>query len=165
MFFLITALSTLSIVACKDAAKSETSTVLTTDSSKAFNISDAKSAIEADNTQFEEDVRKGDSVGLANHYHADAQFLLPNSEPIGKANIAAAMGGMLRMGIKDVKLTTTDLTGNDDMLLETGTYEMFADKNTSIDKGKFLVAWKKEDGKWKIYRDIINTSMPIIHAK
>ncbi len=163
--FLFTALTMLSIVACNDAAKTESSTVSNKDSSTAFNLSDAKEAIDADNTKFEEDVRKGDSVALANHYHADAQFLLPNADPISKANMAAAMGGMLRMGIKDVKLTTTDLTGNDDLLLETGTYEMFADKNTSIDKGKFLVAWKKENGIWKIYRDMINTSMPAIHGQ
>jgi uncharacterized protein (TIGR02246 family) len=165
MIFFFTALCALSIVACNDAAKSESSTVSNKDSSTVFNIADAKAAIDADNTQFEEDVRKGDSAALANHYHSDAQFLLPNAEPIGKANMAAAMGGMLRMGIKDLKLTTTDLTGNDDMLLETGTYEMFADKNTSIDKGKFVVGWKKENGKWKIYRDMINTSMPAVHAK
>ena len=29
-----------------------------------------------------------------------------------------------------------------------------------LDKGKYVVVWENENGSWKIYRDIFNTSMP-----
>ena len=30
------------------------------------------------------------------------------------------------------------------------------------DKGKYIVIWKKEDGKWKIHRDLSNTDLPAV---
>jgi ketosteroid isomerase-like protein len=69
------------------------------------------------------------------------------------------------MGIKDFKLTTHDVVGSEDLLVETGSYEMYGDKNAVIDKGKYVVAWKKENGNWKLYRDIANTSMPMARSK
>jgi hypothetical protein len=29
-----------------------------------------------------------------------------------------------------------------------------------LDKGKYIVIWKKEDGTWKLHRDIWTTSVP-----
>ncbi len=150
----------VSLTACNEPKSDNSTNMSTKDSTSNFSLADAKTEIEADNAIFASDVKKGDSAALAEHYHSDAQFLMPNSEPVMRSNMAATMGGMLRMGIKDVKLTLLDLTGNDDLLLETGTYEMYGDKNSLLDKGKYLVGWKKENGKWKIYRDMINTSMP-----
>ena len=158
LLFFITAATVTT--ACNEPQSDKRTTMSTTDSTTSFSLADAKTAIEADNAIFAADVKKGDSAALAEHYHSNAQFLMPNSEPVMRANMAATMGGMLRMGIKDVKLTLLDLTGNEDLLLETGAYEMYGDKNTLLDKGKYLVGWKKENGKWKIYRDMINTSMP-----
>ena len=51
--------------------------------------------------------------------------------------------------------------GGKDGVTETGTYEMFVDKNVSVDKGKFIVLWKQVDGKWKMHRDIWNSDMPV----
>jgi len=30
-----------------------------------------------------------------------------------------------------------------------------------LDKGKYIVIWKKVDGEWKYYRDIFNSDLPI----
>ncbi len=43
--------------------------------------------------------------------------------------------------------------------------KIISDKNAVIDKGKYVVAWKKENGNWKLYRDIANTSMPMVRSK
>jgi ketosteroid isomerase-like protein len=29
-----------------------------------------------------------------------------------------------------------------------------------VDRGKYIVIWKREQGQWKLHRDIWNTSMP-----
>ena len=145
---------------CNDASKNEATTVSTSDSTS-FDLSKARAFVESDNAKFAEEVKKGDSVAVASHYHSDGQVLMSNSEPVmGKDNIASSWGSMIRMGIKDFKIITTDLVGNNDLMVETGKYEIYGDKNVLVDKGKYVVAWKKENGNWKLYRDIGNSSMP-----
>jgi len=42
-----------------------------------------------------------------------------------------------------------------------GTYTVFGNENQVINKGKVLTVLKNIDGKWKIYRDMFNTSIPL----
>ncbi len=74
-------------------------------------------------------------------------------------------GGALRMGVKDFKLTITDITGGGDLYVETGNIEMFGADNKSLDKGKYVAVWKKENGNWKMYRDIWNSNMAAAPTK
>ncbi|HEY1201216.1 MAG TPA: DUF4440 domain-containing protein, partial [Niastella sp.] len=85
--------------------------------------------------------------------------MFDNSEPFKGAAIANAWGGAIRMGMKELKITTVDLTGNAELLVETGMYEMMGDGNKTLDKGKYVVVWKPEGDGWKIYRDIGNSNM------
>ena len=164
IIFLLIVAGSAFIVGCNDASQSETSTMSTMDSST-FDLSKARAAIEADNAKFAEEVIKGDSAALAGHYHSEGQLLMDNSEPAMRKDISSAWGSVIRTGVKDFKLTTTDLVGNDDLLVETGLYEMYGDKNSLIDKGKYVVAWRKENGNWKLYRDIANSNMPMQQKK
>ena len=70
-----------------------------------------------------------------------------------------------RMGVKDLKLTTDEVSGNEEQLAETGKYEIYDAENKLLDKGKYVVVWKLVNGSWKMYRDIWNTSMPAAPAK
>lgn len=48
------------------------------------------------------------------------------------------------------------------MLAEEGEFT-FMDKNDKfLDKGKYIVLWKKEDGEWKLFRDCYNSDMPLV---
>jgi len=87
-------------------------------------------------------------------------LMFDNSEPFKGAAIASAWGGAIRSGMKELKITTVDLTGNAELLAETGMYEMIGNNNKTLDKGKYVVVWKPENGGWKIYRDIGNSNMP-----
>jgi hypothetical protein len=69
------------------------------------------------------------------------------------------------MGVKDLKLSTEDISGNAKQVVETGRYEIYGDKNKFLEKGKYVVVWKFENGTWKMYRDIWNSSMPVEGAK
>ena len=64
------------------------------------------------------------------------------------------------MGVRNIKITTEEVSGGSEAVAEIGTYEMFGDKNVSLDKGKFIVVWKQENGKWKMHRDVWNSDMP-----
>ena len=127
--------------------------------STSFDLSKAKSVIENMDAKFSDAVRKGDSATMASEYADDAMVFPPNSEVVKKEGIESFWGGLLRMGVKDFKLTTDDVTGNADMLAETGRYEVLGVGNKSLDKGKYVVTWRNYNGNWKIFRDIWNTSM------
>jgi len=46
-------------------------------------------------------------------------------------------------------------------ITEEGVFEINLKDGKQIDKGKYVVVWKKEDGKWKLYRDMSNTDLPL----
>ena len=68
--------------------------------------------------------------------------------------------GFTKMGIKNIKITTTDVYGGKELVAEEGKYELTGADGKTIDKGKYTVLWKEEEGKWKIYRDIGMSEMP-----
>jgi ketosteroid isomerase-like protein len=132
----------------------------TKDTEAVFDIQKAKSFIDSVNTKFSRQLRDGDSVALASNYWPEAELLLSNSEPIKGKDILSAWGATIRMGINDMTFTTTDISGDENFIIETGSYEMKDGHKTLIDRGKYVVVWKQKNGEWKLYRDIGNTSLP-----
>jgi len=150
----------LFITSCENAATEKTGDGASSDTTAAFDLSKAREWIESDNAKFMEEVKKGDSNALAAHYSPDAWLMFSNSEPIKSSGIASAWGGAIRSGMKELKVTTADVIGSADVLAETGMYEVIGEGNKTLDKGKYVVIWKPENGGWKIYRDIGNSNMP-----
>jgi hypothetical protein len=72
------------------------------------------------------------------------------------------MSGMMKMipqmHLKTMKLNTDEVSGGPDEIVETGNYEM-DDSTKTVDKGNYVVVWKKDGDKWKIFRDIWNSSV------
>lgn len=149
------------IMSCENAATDKTTENTTTDSIAAFDMSKARQWIESDNAKFMEEVKKGDSNALAAHYTSDAWLMFDNMEPMKGSDISSAWGGAIRSGMKELKVNTVDITGNAELLAETGTFEVYGGGNKLLDKGKYVVIWKPENGAWKIYRDIGNSNMPV----
>jgi ketosteroid isomerase-like protein len=136
------------------------------DSSAAFSLTVAKKEIEEANRNFSDLLAKGDSIGLANCYSMDAKMMGPN-EPatVGRKNIQTAIAGLMNAGVVRLALTTTDVWGTEALLAEEGELTVATKDKKQIDKGKYLVLWKKEDGKWKLFRDLFNSDLPIRSAK
>ncbi len=166
LFNLIIAFIALFAAGCNTASTdTKTADAAETKDSKAFDLTTARSAIDAENAKFMDAFKKGDSVGAASNYSDDAVMLPPNSEPVSKTGIASLWGSFMGMGVKDVKLVSDDIAGNAEIISETGHYEIYAAENKMIDKGKYVVVWKPVNGVWKMYRDIWNTSMAAAPAK
>ena len=127
----------------------------------AFSLDSAKAAIAASNKVFGECFAKGDSVTFVGCYTSDA-CINPSNMPrmCGPQAITAFFNGGYKMGIRNIKLTTEEVMGGKDAVVETGKYEMFVGDNVSAEKGKFIVVWKEENGKWKMHRDIWNSDSP-----
>ncbi len=149
------------ITSCENAATDKTAANTTGDTTAAsFDLGKAREWIESDNAKFMEEAKKGDSNALAAHYASDAWLMFDQMEPMKGSDIAKGWGGAIRSGMKELKVNTQDLIGNADLLAETGMFEVIGEGNKTLDKGKYVVIWKPENGGWKIYRDIGNSNMP-----
>jgi ketosteroid isomerase-like protein len=125
-----------------------------------FNKQWATAFLDSFNAKFAEQVASGDSVALSSNYWPDAELLLDYSDVVKGKDIQSAWGAAIRMGLKEVSFSTTDVTGSPTFIIETGNYEMKDAKKAIIDKGKYIVVWENRNGEWKLYRDIGSTSMP-----
>jgi ketosteroid isomerase-like protein len=148
------------LLSCNNTAKDTTTVKDST--SKEFDMGDAKKKIRENVDRFEQQIKNVDSAGMASTYTADAWVMPPNGDVVKGNDIAGFWGSAVRMmGVKEAKINTDDVAGNEDILVETGNYELLGADKKILDKGKFLAAWKKENGEWKMFRDIWNSSMPL----
>ena len=157
LFFLITAII-VGMLSC-NSDKKETGD---TRSAAGFDMQKARAFIDSINAMWVEELKKGDSVAIASHYGPDAKILLSNSEPVSGKDILSTWGGTIRSGLTDWKFVTTDLEGNEDYLIETGTFEINDANKNMVDKGNYVVIWKWQNGEWKLYRDIGVSAMPAV---
>jgi len=103
----------------------------------------------------------GNPTALAELYTEDAQLLPPNSDfVIGKEAIRAFWQGIIDMGIKAVKLEIIEVASHGDTAIEMSKYTLEDKLGQALDRGKYIVVWKREGGQWKLHRDIFNSSMP-----
>jgi ketosteroid isomerase-like protein len=129
-----------------------------------FDLTNAKKEIVEANQNFMALFSKGDSTGVADCYAMGAKMMGPNGPAVEKKDIQAAFAGFMK-GIAKVELNTLDVWGTADLLTEEGELAMFTKDGQQADKGKYLVVWKKEDGKWKLFRDMFNSNLPPPAAK
>ena len=133
-----------------------------------FSLDSAKAAIAANNKIFGSCFATGDSAAFVSLYTSDGCMNPPNMPKMcGPAAISTFFNGGYNNGngIKNIAITTEEVMGGKDAVVETGKYEVFIANNVSAEKGKYIVAWKEENGKWKMHRDIWNSDAPPPPAK
>ena len=85
----------------------------------------------------------------------------PNAKAVeGRDNIKKLFGQWLKAGVPPITLTTIGVWGNDNLLTAEVEYCFTGKDGKIMDQGKALELFKKEDGKWKLYRDCYNSDMP-----
>jgi len=142
------------VLACSQPAS-------TKDAAGLFNLDSAKAAITAANNLFSEAIAKGDSTAASALYSKDACIMQAGMPKIcGASGIESFFASSKKMGIAGIKITSLEVVGGKEMVSEEGAYELLAADGKTIEKGKYIVNWKQEDGKWKIYRDISNSDAP-----
>lgn len=158
--FIISAISLIAVFivfsSCNDAGKQK----------PAFDLALAKKQIDSVNQQFAAAFSREDSAGVANFYTEDAKMMGSN-EPavVGRKAIQAQVSNYIKGGVTKFDIKTIDVWGNEDLLGEEGTVVVKTKDNKQIDQGKYIVLWKKLDGKWKLFRDIFNSNLPLPAAK
>ncbi|WP_276391818.1 YybH family protein [Eudoraea chungangensis] len=100
--------------------------------------------------EYETHLQNGDSIALGDMYMENAEIIPSNK---GRKEIIKVFGSSIRHGIKGSTFTTTHLWGNEELLVEDGTGTWYYKDSIVAASGRYLLVWKKDDGKWKILRD------------
>ena len=121
--------------------------------------SGVRAEIEAANKEFMSAFKKADPKAVAALYTADAQLLPPGAKTLqGPQAIAGYWSGAFASGAAEVVLTTKEVqAAGSDLAYEIGTYTIESKEDKPLDQGKYLVIWKRDQGKWKLHRDIWNS--------
>jgi uncharacterized protein (TIGR02246 family) len=121
-----------------------------------------RAAIEEGNKQWSAALSRGDSAAMAALYTPNAQLFPTHSDIVsGTEAIQKFWQGVITSGIKGATLTTLEVDGPGDTAYEVGKYTLTGEGGKVLDSGKYVVVWKREQGKWRLHRDIWNSSMPM----
>lgn len=124
------------------------------------NVSGIQEEIRNANDRFERFFVDRDAAGMASLYTNDGMLLPPGADvQSGKQAIQAFWQMVMDMGVKTALLETLEVEDNGEIAIEVGRYNLRGAEGQVIDHGKYIVAWKKDMGQWKLSRDIWNTSI------
>jgi len=150
---LIVTLIFFSLCSCQNNSKETEQAV------SVFSLDSARQSIEHQNAAFQTAFENSDSVGLGNLFTSDGKMMIPGGPSVeGRAAITSLAAKFMKMKVKRVA-KTIDVWGNDNLLAEEGTASLFDQKGAELDHAKYLVVWKKEDGQWKLFRDMWNSDL------
>jgi uncharacterized protein (TIGR02246 family) len=154
-FTIVMALSVTLFIGCDNAEKP----ISQAESPKAsFDLETAKNEIAEVNKQFMGRLATGDSAGIANLYTSDAKVLFSGAPAVsGRAGIQSVFSKFINAGITKVDLKSVEIFGTEDFLVEEGAVLIYI-KDKLVAEEKALVVYKKEDGKWKLFRDMTNAN-------
>lgn len=111
-------------------------------------------AIENRDALYSKYLLEGDSVSIAAMYTSDGMMGCAKGP-----EILSSAGNWIRNGKKNdsrhVSFKISTLTADGDLLIETGTGEGRSEAGKLKYTFRYLVVWKKEDGVWKLYRDVV----------
>jgi ketosteroid isomerase-like protein len=128
-------------------------------SEDSLQMAEVKLAIKQSNKLYNEGFKSHNASLVTERYCSDGKIMAPNSPEIATAE--GRMGffeGGYAHGIRGVNFTTTAIYGLHGKLAnEEGLYELFNGKGQTMEKGKYMVVWKKTQSGWKMYRDIFNS--------
>ena len=117
--------------------------------------------IERANAAFSNAYDRGDAKAIAALYTEEGELFPPNEVIVkGRPAIETYWKAAIDGGIKGVTLKTTEVFALGETVAETGAYTLSGKDREPVDEGKYVVVWKRVDGKWKLHRDCWNSDKP-----
>jgi len=118
---------------------------------------EARESIESRNREFAAAFMRGDAEAVAALYTENGQLLPPDAAVVeGRPAIAAFWKGAIDAGMKDLALETAEVESVGDLAYEVGTAKIVAGEG-QVSQDRYLVVWKRENGEWRLHRDIWNS--------
>lgn len=109
---------------------------------------------------FENGFERQDALALADLY-TDGGMVLPTGSDFitGRDAIRDFWQGAIDAGVRKARLEIKEVDLAGDTAIDVGQYELSGADGQVIDRGKYIVIWKRERDAWKMHRDIWNSSL------
>ena len=111
----------------------------------------ATKIVEQRSKEFEDAIKVGDSIAVGDIYTLDTKIIGAYS---GRENIVKEVYEIKRDSITGIKFKIINLWGNENIIVEDAYVEFFHSDGTPLSRGECLLVWKKEEDKWRIFRDV-----------
>jgi ketosteroid isomerase-like protein len=120
-----------------------------------------RSSIEDIYEGFSKHLREGNANAIVeNYYTRDAKFYPPQGgEFTGKEEIENIINEIINSGVS-LELEIRELEVFGDIAYEYGVAHIFNEQGDRVNQNEYVVLWKKDREKWKIYRDFIKAGTP-----
>jgi uncharacterized protein (TIGR02246 family) len=103
-----------------------------------------------------EAVKAKDAAAVASFFADDVFFKLPGQQPVNsRMAVEEIHEGMFSQGLS-VRMETTDLQEYGNIAIEVGSADIIAPDGSVVSRTTYLTNWKKINGKWLIFRDVIS---------
>jgi len=116
--------------------------------------------------QWVQAVAAKDTTAIGNVYAEDGEFLPPGAPRVsGRAAVRSAWAALLKAPNLSLTFASSKVVVSSagDLAVATGPYKLGLDgpKGQHIeDTGKFVEAWTRVNGEWKVLRNIFNSDKP-----
>ena len=131
---------------------------------------DDEKAIREAVKSMEAGVVAGDAARVVAMYADDAVLMPPNEPAVrGSDALRKWWGGMLGVGKAKLSINIEELVVSGDLAVDRGTWDLNLMPNGATaavtDHGKYIVVWRKREGKWVAVSDIFNSDVaPAVKA-
>ena len=78
----------------------------------------------------------------------------------GSEAIAKFWQSAFASGVAAIELKTVEVYGQDTTATEVGEYALRDKVGKVLDRGKYIVIWRHDDGQWKLLRDMFSSNVP-----
>lgn len=115
--------------------------------------------IEENNSTYFNAIAKNDSLLFTSLYTFDCWIMAPGAPTYCGPDAAGDYFSYACKRIKGGKFIPINLYGiTEDIIAETGFYQLLGAGNTQLDDGKYIVLWKKTGNTWKRFRDSFSSN-------
>ena len=124
---------------------------------------DARKMLDTQREALTDAIKRGDAAGVAAIFTTDAKVMVQGLPTVtGRDAIQKFWQAGFRGGfIKKIRFAPSDFTGDArDLLVETGTFATLEENGNEKEQSRYLIVWKREEGQWRIHRDVINSEPP-----
>jgi ketosteroid isomerase-like protein len=120
---------------------------------------DLTEEIKSLNSKFIHLYSQGNTAAVADLYTITA-LLMPAGQDVlkGREAISQYWQHAMETGVKDISLETVEVEQLDFTAIELGTFALKGEGGQPIDQGKYMAVWKRENGHWKMQKDIWNSN-------
>jgi len=128
-------------------------------------LQQAKREIAKSNKLYFQGFSRGDSSIFLARYASDCCIMPPNAPMICGQDAALNFFRFAyqNLGLRDGRFISKEVYGLDEnFVCEVGLFVLYKGDKTEIDRGKYLVLWKKTPAGWQMFRDSFSSDKSVL---